>query len=232
LQQNHHCNVNKQEDPNLYKWVARQRGERNEFLSADRRALLDAIHFEWDGSRETACEIQWEINFNKLKQYAKGDGPWTASMMEKWDKTVGTWAANQRRRFNKGMMREDRIAKLESIGFPFGEARKARPQKIGKMQEEKWERMYQRLVDFKRFHGHTEVPYGYKDDKSLGLWVSTNRREYNQKSWYGANRSIREDRKKKLEDIGFVWNAYLEREASVSNDSEDQPGYPGKKPCS
>jgi hypothetical protein len=85
--------------------------------------------------------------------------------------------------------------------------------------------MYQRLLDFKRAHGHTVVPYGYQNDKSLSLWVSTQRREYKQKSWYGANRTIKEDRKMRLEEIGFVWDAKVRQDiAELSVASQEHPG--------
>jgi hypothetical protein len=189
--------------------------------------MLDAIQFEWDGSRETSCEVQWEINFNHLKKCLKVLEPGVVSTVEKLDKTLETWVANQRKRNHRGMLREDRKEKLASIGFSFGEPRRSRSQKIGEKQEEKWERMYQRLLDFKRAHGHTVVPYGYDNDKSLSLWVSTQRREYNQKSWYGANRSIKEDRKMRLEDIGFVWDANVgQNKAEPSIAAQEQPGDP------
>ena len=199
----------------MYKWVARQRGERSSFLTPDRRALLDAIQFEWDCPRDSNLEVQWEINFKNLKKHMNETD--RHGKLQTVEKGLETWISNQRKRYHRGMLREDRQERLASIGFQFGEARKPRPQQVGKAREEKWEQMYQRLLDFKRKHGHTQVPHSY-EDKSLVLWVTTQRREYNQKSWYGTNRSMREDRKKRLEEIGFVWEAFVRQENPRSTD--------------
>lgn len=206
IQQHHHCNVSKKENPSLYKWVARQRGERSQYLNADRRALLDAIQFEWNGTRGVGCEVQWEINFSKLKVYLKNGGSFKISAIEDYDRTLSIWVANQRKRNNRDMMRDDRKKKLSSIGFVFGEPRRSRPQKVGMANEQKWELMFQRLVEFKERHGHAAVPYNYQEDKRLSLWVTTQRREYHQKTWYGDSRKMRDERKKRLDEIGFIWD--------------------------
>lgn len=36
--------------------------------------------------------------------------------------------------------------------------------------ENRWEEMYQRLVDFHRTHGHSNVPNRYESDPQLGSW--------------------------------------------------------------
>jgi hypothetical protein len=61
------------------------------------------------------------------------------------------------------------------------------------------------LLEFKDSFGHCDVPYLY-EDRSLAMWVTTQRREFKQKSWYGKNRSIKEDRKRRLDLVGFNWD--------------------------
>ena len=206
IQKHRHCNVSKKENPSLYKWVARQRGERNQFLTADRRALLDDIGFEWSSTRDAGCEAQWETNFSMLKAYRKRGGTFKLSAIQEYNKTLSVWVSNQRKRNNRGMLRGDRKERLVSIGFEFGEPRKRRTQIVGEAYEQKWEQMYHRLLEFKKKHGHTSVPYSYTEDRGLALWVTTQRREYHQKSWYGVDREMRENRRKQLDEIGFVWD--------------------------
>jgi hypothetical protein len=61
-----------------------------------------------------------------------------------------------------------------------------------------WNMKYEQLVEFKRTNGHCMVPCKYKQDKSLWQWVRTQRRNHN-------NNKMRPDRKKILDEIGFVW---------------------------
>jgi hypothetical protein len=61
-----------------------------------------------------------------------------------------------------------------------------------------WHRQHEKLVEFKRNKGHCVVPDGYEHDKSLGRWVSKQRKNH-------KNNKIRPDRKRILDEIEFVW---------------------------
>jgi hypothetical protein len=37
---------------------------------------------------------------------------------------------------------------------------------------DKWEKRYAELCEFKRIHGHCEVPQAYSDNPRLGKWVN------------------------------------------------------------
>jgi hypothetical protein len=54
------------------------------------------------------------------------------------------------------------------------------------------------LVEFKRKNGHCTVPKRYKQDKSLGMWISTQRSNH-------VNNKLRPYRKELLDEINFVW---------------------------
>uniref|UniRef100_A0A7S1ZFL4 Helicase-associated domain-containing protein n=1 Tax=Trieres chinensis TaxID=1514140 RepID=A0A7S1ZFL4_TRICV len=73
----------------------------------------------------------------------------------------------------------------------------------------KWDQMYHRLLSFRERHGHCLVPNRYKEDRSLGQWVSAQRRQYKQMQ-AGEDTPMTEERAKMLEGMGFVW-ATLER---------------------
>jgi hypothetical protein len=66
--------------------------------------------------------------------------------------------------------------------------------------DKKWNMNYEKLVKFKRTNGHCMVPRRYEQDKSLGEWVSKQRKVHN-------NNTIRLDRKRILDQIGFAWKA-------------------------
>jgi hypothetical protein len=57
------------------------------------------------------------------------------------------------------------------------------------------------------------VPQGYKQDKSLGMWVDTQRVVH-------TKNKMRQDRKELLDDIGFVWKADGIATTHVSGDDK------------
>ena len=74
--------------------------------------------------------------------------------------------------------------------------------------QHRWENMFDRLLAFKAKHGHCLVPNRYDEDRSLGAWVSTQRRHYKAiESGHHHHDStpLTEERVTKLRDIGFVW---------------------------
>lgn len=73
----------------------------------------------------------------------------------------------------------------------------------------KWEQMYARLLQYNEKHGNCLVPNRYKEDRSLGQWVSAQRRQYKQLQ-NGEDSPMTKERAAMLENIGFVW-ATLER---------------------
>lgn len=73
----------------------------------------------------------------------------------------------------------------------------------------KWEQMYHRLMQYREKHGNCLVPNRYKEDRSLGQWVSAQRRQYKQLH-NGEDSPMTTDRAALLENLGFVW-ATLER---------------------
>jgi hypothetical protein len=57
------------------------------------------------------------------------------------------------------------------------------------------------------------VPYKYEQDKSLGLWVHTQRKHNNKYT-------LLRDRKELLDQIGFVWNARARAVRSATSTSD------------
>jgi len=67
----------------------------------------------------------------------------------------------------------------------------------GNKYDRKWEKMYQRLVAYKKEHNDTNVTRKYKEDPQLGSWVHT------QRIAYKANK-ISAERKRLLDSVGFL----------------------------
>ncbi|KAL3800677.1 hypothetical protein HJC23_006139 [Cyclotella cryptica] len=88
---------------------------------------------------------------------------------------------------------DELVEDLESIGFEWS---------VKKSTEEAWESKYAMLCDFKKAHGHCNVPRYTDGDESLtslGRWVVEQ-----QKS--NKENSLSEERATKLNKIGFKWS--------------------------
>jgi hypothetical protein len=73
--------------------------------------------------------------------------------------------------------------------------------------DEKWNAVFQKLVEYKLKHGHTMVPQCYKEDQKLGRWVHYQRVEY----WLfmatpEGRGKITPYRIARLNSIGFEWD--------------------------
>ena len=98
------------------------------------------------------------------------------------------WGKSQRRAKKKGKLSEERVEKLEGIGF------------IWDLFEARWLEMAQLLVSYKKKFGDCLVEKDYKtaDGVNLGSWVQKQR-------WAKKKRTLSKERVKILKDIGFVW---------------------------
>jgi len=67
-----------------------------------------------------------------------------------------------------------------------------------------WMHFYNRLVEYKRQKGNTEVPQRYKEDPSLGSWCK-NQREYYKNYTNNKTSSLTEERIALLNKIDFAW---------------------------
>eukprot|EP00521_Asterionellopsis_glacialis_P006811 CAMPEP_0195283492 /NCGR_PEP_ID=MMETSP0707-20130614/2015_1 /TAXON_ID=33640 /ORGANISM="Asterionellopsis glacialis, Strain CCMP134" /LENGTH=581 /DNA_ID=CAMNT_0040342667 /DNA_START=73 /DNA_END=1818 /DNA_ORIENTATION=- len=63
-------------------------------------------------------------------------------------------------------------------------------------QEEKWNRMFARLADYKQQKGDCLVPFCYKPDRRLGWWVQLQRQNQSK---------LTPERKQMLDSLQFVW---------------------------
>lgn len=72
----------------------------------------------------------------------------------------------------------------------------------------RWFQNLDNLVNFKKEHGHCNVPINYAINKKLGRWVSSQRTLYRLKS-EGKRTTLNEVRIELLENEGFIWDMFL-----------------------
>jgi len=171
-------------------WVSDQRMAYNRGrLDAERARRLEALGFDWN-----PINTQWEEMFGQLVEFKKKYGHTNVKQRSGQYAVLGNWVRNQRaaKRYKRPIIAE-RAKRLDEIGFSW-----MLVEPMG------WEKMYAALVEFKRAHGHCNVPQKSRENKSLeqkrlGKWVNTQRTQ----NYRGK---LLADRKQLLDSIGFVWN--------------------------
>jgi len=164
-------------------WTSTQRKSRDR-LPSEYKQRLDDIGFIWDPLTEA-----WEEGFNKLLQFKQAEGHCNTAAKYEFDGfNLGMWVSTQRP--NKDSMSPERKQRLDDIGF------------VWDVLAEQWEEGFNKLLQFKQTEGHCRVPSGFKlDGFKLGVWVSRQRL---------AKDRVSPERKQRLDDIGFIWDALTE----------------------
>jgi hypothetical protein len=170
----------------LADWVSDQRVNNNKGrLSAERFHRLEALGFNWDPNNN-----HWEECFRQLKMFKQEHGHTNVPQRSGKYAELGTWVRNQRaaKRYKRPIMAE-RAKRLDEIGFVWV-----------LVEPMAWEKMFAALVEFKRIHGHCQVPQQSREYKRLGKWVNTQRTR-------NKRGKVLPARKQLLDSIGFIWDA-------------------------
>lgn len=158
------------------------------------------------GKKKEAVDT-WSEHFEELKAYKEAHGDCRVPRAYEENKKLSRWVDQQRYQYNnrqKGKptkMTDDKLKKLEEIGFDFA----------AQTPPDQWTVYFNKLVKYREAEGHCRVPYTYPEDPGLGAWVDTCRTQY----WRRINgRSSRmtDKRLEMLEGIGFVWEVPNEGE--------------------
>jgi len=110
-----HCNVpyNWNQNPKLANWVSTQRQRYKQgMLSEDQVQMLLDIGFTWKKH-----EAAWNQMFEKLLRYKEAFGDCNVPAEWKVDPKLGRWGTTQRSRKRQGKLAEDRIRRLDKIGY-------------------------------------------------------------------------------------------------------------------
>jgi hypothetical protein len=203
---NGHCLVPQgyQKDASLGMWVNTQRQfySKNK-LRLDRKVLLDELGFVWKVGNY-ALERIWKNQYAQLVAFKQKNGHCIVGAnggsctMDEENKALGKWVSNQRERHRNNKMRLDRKNLLDEIGFGWSVAKSVPNVERPNISDSRWNKQYEKLVEFKRKNGHCSVPRTYQEDVSLGKWVSNQRQNH-------ASKTLRLDRKELLDQLGFAW---------------------------
>ncbi|KAL7549506.1 hypothetical protein ACHAWF_012766 [Thalassiosira exigua] len=105
---------------------------------------------------------------------------------------LATWVRGQRDAYRDARLSEDRIERLNGIGFQWRVNQKV-----------DWDGKYELLEIYSKQNGNCMVPQKHKE---LGRWVCE-QRSYYKKKVNGKKSNLNEDRIQKLNSINFSWVA-------------------------
>ena len=171
------CNVPRAgSDYQLWQWVANQRQfRRRDTLPPDRLQRLETLGFEWDPHAAS-----WEKMFERFTGYKqRGDGNVPQ------DRQLARWIVDQRRLRTRGRLSEDRIRRLDELGFEW------------EPDAAKWDEMFERLAVYKMQNATCAVPLKWAKDPELGRWVNRQRS-------HKKRRLLSEDQLRRLNALGFA----------------------------
>ena len=150
-------------------------------LKPERVKRLERLGFTWD-----PVSAEWEEMFAALTDFKRTHG--NCDVPTSWDRnpSLKFWCGTQRAFFKSGQLAQDRVERLERIGF------------VWEPDASKWEEMFAALTDYNKRHGSCNVLYAPVDNSELWSWCNAQRMSYK------AN-ELAPDRARRLQQLGFVW---------------------------
>mmetsp|Transcript_1226 Transcript_1226/g.2481 ORF Transcript_1226/g.2481 Transcript_1226/m.2481 type:complete len:435 (-) Transcript_1226:206-1510(-) len=141
-------------------------------------------------------DVEWEKGFRKLVSFKEEHGH-----LQVPKGYLRAWSYRQRLEFKKlkagnpSKMTFQRIQRLTDIGFQF---------KVLEKKNVTWEERLEQLREFKRVHGHLQVPHL---DPVLGNFITNTRTNYKQFNERGGKTydGLSQERINQLNDLGFVF---------------------------
>lgn len=169
----------------LYFWLLEQRrAKKNGKLSAEKAQKLESVGVEWDIKPHS--ELPWGTRFTELTKFVRANGRFPSNSD---DKSLFQWVRAQRKRYEQGMLEDDREAQLDSLHAN-------KDWKIKPMSA--FEKNLARLTTFVKANGHANVLM--HDDKKLHAWL---RKQRIRKRAGDLHKS----RIQALEALGVQWTA-------------------------
>ena len=170
-----YCNIN------LGSWTeVQKRKYKNKTLEQDKIDKLNELGFIWDVN-----ESLWENGFSLYKSYKEENNGEPMNS----NKDLGTWCRLQRRKYKNKTLEQDKIDKLNELGF------------IWDKKKVYWEEKFKLLKEY--IHKNNSIPS--QSDPQLGTWCITQRESF-------FNKTLEQDKIDKLNEIGFIWGDILEQQ--------------------
>lgn len=194
------------EYPSLGNFVNRQRTEyrkllqgRSSSMTQNKIADLNRIGFLW--SVREGGHTSWDTRYLELREYQMQNGHCNVPKLYKPNPSLGYWVNEQRFQYRRmvnnkpSYMTEAKVAHLNALGFVWSLRESKKP----------WDDWLTELREYKKIHGHVDVPLKYEKNIPLGAFVNNQRSEY-RKLHKGEPSSMTPSKIKDLEEMGFHWS--------------------------
>lgn len=168
------------ENQQLACWVQTQRRDAAKMVSWRRKLLTDlGFRFRIRG-RGLGSSTDWDEVITRLAAFKRRFGHCNVPARWKEDKTLAAWV--YRLRSIKKSLAPGIIKHLDALRFDWDPYHSA------------WEKRYRELKSFKTRFGHCDVPVQWRGNRTLGVWVQTQRRDVAEMAPW---------KRKLLTDLGF-----------------------------
>ena len=187
-------------------WVSTQRRNRRRGKLTDQQiARLDSLAFDWspltsthqhsprpadskpDSGQRFVGTATWDEMFSALREYKAQHGDCLIPQRSDENPRLASWVSEQRMARNRGEIDPAREKQLTELGFDWDP--------VGN----RWDEMFAALVEFKKEHGHTNVPQRSRRYAELATWVK------NQRLAEKMKRPVMIERRRRLDELGFRW---------------------------
>jgi hypothetical protein len=224
------------EGKSLYEWTRNQRKHylnglrgKTPVLSEVRMQRLQCIGFDLNptgvlGQNDAVDDKRWAAMLKGLTEFKDRHGSFcvprghlvNGRSLHDWMRHQRTQFANSQRGLRPALS-VDRRDRLESIGFDLDPTGRRQD---NRSKEERWDVMFQGLVNFKQKFGTVTLPEAcYHDGRSLFSWAHHQRRMYANRV-NGVTPYLSEERLERLKSIGFDFSSKMIPSASHSHLSE------------
>jgi hypothetical protein len=171
-------------------------------LTPKRVTALERIGVLWNPSSSSR-----EGHLSELADYRKIHGHCNVPRNFSENSKLGKWAETQRANYmlhlegKTSSITFSRIQELEFLGFEWNLV--TWRDRISAT----WEDRLSELVEYRKIHGHCNVPNRYCQNSKLGNWVGTQRGRYKLHLQANTSYTMALSRIQALESLGFEWSA-------------------------
>lgn len=185
-------NVLHRDDPELSGWVGYQRRSHQQgTMHEDHRRRFEAAGFEWEPK---PIDLHWEARCQELVEFHRQHGHCRPPHKAPWQK-LAEWILRVRQRHALGQLSAERVQHLQALGFDWTSSGPN-----WHTLDAAWDRQLAALAAFKERFGHTILPEHWPENQPLATWLRHQRH-------LGQNHQLRADRRRKLEQLGFDFDA-------------------------